>query len=176
MRTHTLFRAYIAVSVDGFIARPDGAVDWLDPFGEEDFGYNGFYADIGTVVMGRNSFDMVAGVSPWPYAGKASVVLSHQPAPKHAPPDVQFTDEGIGVLAKRLAKETPGDVWVMGGGDVIRQFIDTGKLDRLELFIIPILLGRGIRLFPDGTPSHKLSLRETRPYKSGVVGLTWSLP
>lgn len=169
------FRAYIASSLDGFIATADGGVDWLDPFNGLDYGYDAFYAEIGMVVMGRKSFDLAASVTPWTYAGKPSIVLSRRPAPGDVPPDTRFTDTPVAQLADELAGDAEGDIWVMGGGDVIRQFIDAGRLDRFELFVMPVLLGRGIRLFPDGAPTDRLTLQGARPYRNGVVGLTWRL-
>ncbi len=70
---------YIATSLDSFIATADGGVDWLEPFQAEDLGYSAFVATIGTIVMGRTTYEQIRGFGSWPYAGKRTVILSSLP-------------------------------------------------------------------------------------------------
>jgi dihydrofolate reductase len=142
------FRVYIAASVDGYIAEEDGSVSWLDAFDAADYGYNVFSATIATVVMGRTSFDQTLAFGTWPYAGMRSMVLTHRDPPDVSVPDCSFVSGSEETIASGLDKSGGGDVWVMGGADVIGQFLDAGRIDSLELFLMPVLLGRGIPTFP----------------------------
>lgn len=143
---------YIAMSLDGYIARPDGSVDWLhDVEGEGDNGYSDFYSQVGTVIMGRNTYEEVLKLTDeFPYAGKPCYVLTRTYKDDH--PYVSFTDEAIDTLIPRLRENSDGYVWLVGGGQLVQQFLNKGLIDELELYIIPKLIGEGIPLFPEGTP------------------------
>ncbi|MFQ5509245.1 MAG: dihydrofolate reductase family protein [Leptospirillia bacterium] len=169
------FRVYIAVSEDGFIADKDGSVGWLDPYADGDFGFADFFAEIHTVVMGRTSFDQVRTFGDWPYKGKRSVVLTRRAATAPEGEDVVFVNADARAVAKRarqgvIEAASAGDIWVMGGADVIRQFMDCGCVDIFEIFVIPVRLGRGISLFADGEAGPGLPLAGERKYGGGVVG------
>jgi len=142
---------YIAMSLDGYIAREDGTFDWLfDVEGEGDNGYAEFYGKVGTVVMGRATYDdVLAHLEEFPYADKPCYVLSRsRKAPdRHA----VFTDEELATLMPRLREQSEGDVWLVGGGQLVKQFIASGLLDVLYIAIIPKVLGAGLPLFPRGT-------------------------
>lgn len=142
---------YIAVSLDGYIARPNGAVDWLDDVeGDGDNGYSEFYIQVGTVVMGRKTYEEVLRLTDeFPYAGKACYVLSRKNHDHQ--PDVTFTDEELGSLVSRLKEQSDGYVWLVGGGQLVKQFLEKKLIDEIELYIIPKLIGEGIPLFPEGT-------------------------
>lgn len=168
----TLFRLYIAASVDGFIATPGGGVDWLAPYETEDFGWHAFIAAIGTVVMGRVSYDFVRAQGIWPYAGKRVVVLTSRPLGE-VPEGVKAWNGNVQPLADHLRGENRGDVWLMGGGRAIRPFLDAGLVDRIELFLVPLLLGEGIRLFEPSAQRLPLHLRRTVAHGCGVVQLVY---
>lgn len=142
---------YIATSLDGYIAKPDGSVDWLDDVEVDggDGGYSEFYSNVGTVVMGRLTYEVVLTLADnFPYANKPCYVLSRTP---QAPaPHVTFTDETINTLIPKLKKGSDGDVWLVGGGQLAAAFLQAGLLDELHIAIIPKVLGEGIPLFPKG--------------------------
>ncbi len=165
---------YIAVSVDGFIAPGDGSVAWLEPFQDvgHDYGYGEFMAGIATVVMGRRTYEQVLTFGEWPYAGKKSVVLTSRPLGPGAPEEVRAHGGDIGPLVEQLRGQQ-GDVWIDGGGEVVRPFVRAGALDRLELFVMPVLLGNGVRLFPDVDGATGLRLVDSHAYENGVVGLVY---
>ncbi|KOY14703.1 deaminase [Paenibacillus xylanivorans] len=147
---------YIAMSLDGYIARPDGSVDWLfDVEGDGgDNGYSEFYSTIGSVVMGRLTYEEVLKLSDeFPYADRPTYVLSRS---NQAPaPHVQFTDEAVENLISRLKQEFSGDIWIVGGGQLVQAVLEQQLLDEVEIAIIPKILGDGIPLFPTGTvPTH----------------------
>ena len=167
------FRAYLAVSLDGYIADPEGGVDWLTPFAESDSGYRGFLESVDTVVMGRRTYDRVRALGPWPYTGKRAVVLSREELPAGGKAKVErFTGE-VGELADGLIAEKGKDVWIAGGAQVVDQFLANGRLHRLELFVVPLLLGGGVPLFPTGDRRLPLSLEANHSFANGVVKLVY---
>lgn len=158
---------YIAASVDGYIARPDGGLDWLAPMmvPGEDYGYHAFFATIDALVMGRKTYEVALGFPEWPYAGKRVVVLTHRPIdPRHGE---ERYDGPLGALAEDLGKAGVQRVYV-DGGDVIRQFLDAGLVDDLTLSIIPVILGDGIPLFRAGR-ERWLQIEESRSFATGLV-------
>ena len=163
---------YIATSVDGYIARPDGGLDWLArvEVAGEDYGYAAFFAGVDALVIGRNTYDTVLGFGQWPYTGKRCVVLTHRPA---EPRDgVEFFAGEPGSLLERLALDGIRHVY-LDGGAVIRQCLAVGLVDELTLSLIPIVLGAGIRLFAGGEPELGLRLVECRSWPTGLVQLRY---
>ncbi len=172
----TPVRGFIAASLDGYIADRDGNLDWLTPFDGVDSGYAAFIAEIATVVMGRATYEAVR-VLPggWPYAGRRGLVLTSRPLPD-APVGVEAWTEGVPALIDHVRTQGDGAAWVVGGGALQAAFLAAGALDRLDLFVIPVLLGGGIPLFPpDVTPARRLALEETERYSNGMVRLRYAL-
>ncbi|ASR49256.1 deaminase [Paenibacillus kribbensis] len=154
---------YIAVSLDGYIALPDGSVDWLfDVKGDGgDNGYADFYDTVGTVLMGRLTYEEVLKLSDdFLYAGKPCYVLTRSLAKHEQAPHVTFTDEAMTELVPRLQEQAEGAVWLVGGGQLVQAFIQEGLLDKAIIAIIPKVLGQGIPLFPKGTLPSTFELKE----------------
>lgn len=153
---HPRCAAFLAVSLDGFIARPDGGLDWLTPF-QGEHGYQAFFSAVDTLLVGRATWEVVQGFPEWPFAGKRVAVLTHRPLEAgHG----ELTLEGApdAVLA-RLAAAGAGSVYVDGGA-VVSQFLAAGLLDELTVNLIPVVLGDGLRLFQGVLPERRLSLVE----------------
>ena len=166
--------AYIAASLDGFIATPDGSVAWLDAFQDQEYGYDEFLAGISTLVMGRATYDQVLRFGEWPYAGKICWVLSRRGI-ANPPPGVAVWTGDAASLAERLTT-LEGRVWVVGGGRLIAGLLAEGAITELDLFTMPVLLGRGIALFAGGhPPASPLRLMETRNWPNGVVRLRYAI-
>ncbi|WP_068781935.1 dihydrofolate reductase family protein [Paenibacillus sp. GM2] len=152
---------YLAISLDGYIARNDGSVDWLfDVEGDGgDNGYSKFYHTVGTVVMGRLTYDEVLKLADeFPYADKPCYILSRteQPPAPHA----TFTNEALDTLIPRLKADSEGNVWLVGGGQLAAAFLEAGLLDELHITLTPKILGEGIPLFPQGTVPSTLRLKQ----------------
>lgn len=170
------FKVYIAVSADGFIADADGGVDWLKPYeGGATASYEAFMKGVEAIVMGRRTYEQVLTFGPWPYQGKRVVVLTGQEGVKKAIPEVETFAGDVRVLAERLERECVGDVWVMGGAEAIHAFLRIGRVDAVELFVIPELLGGGVRLFLPGTPRSGLELLAHEPFPCGVMRLLYNI-
>jgi dihydrofolate reductase len=161
---------FIATSLDGFIAREDGALDWLPTDGGEPHGYDEFIATVDAIVIGRNTFETVLSFEAWPYGTKPVIVLSTNPKALRAP-DGAVCDMMTGTPAEvveRLSARGFEHLYV-DGGLTIQGFLEAGLIQRLIITRIPVLLGRGIPLF--GPLSHDVRLEHvsTRSYPSDMV-------
>jgi len=166
-------RLYAAVSLDGCLADAGGQVGWLTPFESQDYGMAGFLAEIGTVLTGRTTYDQVRGFGDWPYAGKRVVVLTRRPLDPEPPPGVEAAAGDVGAVVARLRAETAGDIWLLGGAALARDCLARGIVDTLELFVMPLTLGAGIRLFATQVLPRDWRLDAARPYPNGVVALAY---
>jgi dihydrofolate reductase len=161
---------FIGASVDGFIARADGRLDFLPAGGGEAHGYDEFFASIDVLVIGRNTFEIVAAFDEWPYGDKRVVVLSNRP--------LDFSDVKGATLeqmagrpaeiARCLAESGARHLYV-DGGITIQQFLSAGLVDRLVVTRVPVLIGEGIPLFGPLLEDIRLNHVETRAYQSGLV-------
>ena len=160
---------FIATSLDGFIARNDGSIDWLEAVQVEgeDYGYADFFAAIDVVVMGKNTWQTVLEFAEWPYAGKRVIVLAHTPG-EATHGEVFFSGD---VRDLDLDHQ---HVYV-DGGDVIRQFLGAGLVDALTISLIPVVLGSGRALFAGGV-EQRLQLVDSKAFASGLVQLRYALP
>lgn len=164
-----LFRAYMAVSADGFIARADGSVDWLHDYDPADFGYADFIAGIGHIVMGRASYEQARGFSEdWFYKDKPCTVVTSQTL-NDLPAGVQSRPADFTALAQELRQTvTAGDVWLFGGAQLWSGFLAARAVDRFELYVIPILLGAGQPLLAEAQDV-RLALHESETLTRGVI-------
>ena len=168
-------KLYIATSLDGYIARKNNSLDWLNalqvPEGE-DFGYGEFYSGIDTVLMGANTYKEVLsfGVD-WPYEDCKSYVISRHGGFDITTPKTERIEELDLQRVEELQKESQKGIWLVGGGQLINQFLLMEKIDRFVITIIPILLGEGIPLFPEGFKDVELELEKVESMDPGVVNL-----
>jgi dihydrofolate reductase len=161
--------AFLAVSLDGFIARADGSLDWLDPF-QEDHGYEAFFGSVDSVLVGRATWEVVAGFAAWPWTGKRVAVLTHRPLDaRHG--EVALSGAPAEALG-RLEAEGARCVYV-DGGSVVSQFLAAGLVDELTVNLIPIVLGGGVRLFQGALPERRFELASTQAFRSGLVQLRY---
>lgn len=164
---------FIATSLDGYIARENGGLDWLPAAGavseDIDNGYREFLASVDTCVMGRRTFEKVLTLGPWPYSGKRSVVLtSRSTGLAPLPNGAEFMGGAPEEIVRRLGERGATHLYV-DGGDTIRRFLEAGLIQRLVITRIPVILGAGIPLFgPVGRDIH-LQHVATRSYPSGFV-------
>jgi len=165
--------AFIACSLDGYIARPDGTLDFLATVerANEDYGFAEFFGSVDALLIGRNTYETALGFAEWPYAGKRCVVLTHRETPSvHGE---QFFAGEPAALLEQLALSGAQRLYVDGGA-VIREFLQQGLIDDLTLSIVPVLLGTGIPLFGSELPEQKLRLESSKAYESGLVQLRYA--
>lgn len=163
---------YIATSLDGYIARADGSVDWLSMVDnqETDYGYADFYARVDAIAMGSRTYEQILDFDQWPYAGKQVFVFTHRPLEAVAQ-DVTFTEESPAEFVSGLDSAGVRTLWLVGGGDLVASFIEHRLIDEYIVSIIPIVLGDGIPLFKGPLPEQRLELLESTDYASGLVQL-----
>jgi dihydrofolate reductase len=170
-----LFRAYLAVSADGFVARADNSVDWLHDYDPAEFGYAEFMAGIGSIVMGRSSYEAARSLSgDWLYGEKRAYVVTGRPL-ADPPPRTETRPADFAALAAELRGQSDGDVWLYGGPKLWAGFLDAGALDRFELYVVPVLIGEGIPLLPPQRRDRMLRLLESEPLSRGVAKLVYAV-
>jgi dihydrofolate reductase len=159
---------FVGTSVDGFIARRDGRFDFL-PEEPEAHGYDEFMASVDTIVLGRNTFELVMSFGSWPYPkSKRVVVLSSRPVELPAKQNVvQLSGDPNEIVAKLEAMGA--QQLYVDGGDTVQRFLRAGRIDRLIITRVPVLIGDGISIF--GALPHDVRLRHvaTRSFPSGLV-------
>jgi dihydrofolate reductase len=173
---------YIATSADGYIARPDGDVEWLNRRPSKmDYGMRAFYRTIDTILWGRKTYDWLLNY----YRKKrmkegmfdtqvVNYVFSRKP-PKRAAPGVQFVSEPVKPFARRLRGMRGKHIWMMGGGELIASFLDAGEIDEFDIHVMPTLIGEGIPLI---APRHRdiaLRLLLVKKFADGVVRLRYGV-
>jgi len=155
-------KLFIASTLDGYIATKDDNLDWLfEVEGDGDNGYSEFYQSIDIIIMGKNTYDWLKSEQPdsWPYSGKECYVFTHkkQSNTNH----VKFIE--VSNLID-FSQKLIGNVWVVGGGNLIKDFLENHLIDEIQVTIAPVLLGDGIPLFPTGNYAEKLELIKTKTY------------
>jgi len=165
---------FIGTSVDGFIARPNGDLDFLPVGGGEPHGYNEFFAAIDALVIGRNTYEIVLGFPEWPYGEKRVIVLSTHPldfsklhaANPHANVE-QMSGEPKAIVCQ-LESRGIRHAYI-DGGITVQRFLRAGLIQRLIITRVPVVIGQGIPLF--GTLPHDIRLKHlaTQSYASGLV-------
>lgn len=169
IETYMKASVFIATSLDGFIARKDGALDWL-PHDPEPHGYDEFIATVDAIVIGRKTFETVLTFDAWPYGTTPVTVLTSTPSARTAPPGAvcDFMTGSPSEIVERLSARGLTHLYV-DGGITIQRFLNSGLIQRVIITRIPVLLGEGIPLF--GPLRHDIRLGHvgTRAFPSGMV-------
>ncbi len=179
----TRVRAYLAMSLDGFVAGPDDALDWLEPRGfgavpiaagswadapDDALDFAGFLAEVGCIVMGRRTYDIAESFPEWPYGDVPMIVATHRPLAGR--PSVRAASGGVaGILATARALAGTSDVY-LDGATMVREALDAGLLDELVVTIVPTVLGEGIALFA-GASRTEMTVERVSRYGDGLVQL-----
>lgn len=173
-------RVYMGCSFDGFIAGPDHDTSWLD----DSYGapgdlkpdpdvltFNDFMSDVGAILMGRSTYDIVEKLGQWHYGETPVVVATHRLLEPVAT-KIETADGPIEDLIQR-AKDRAGDKDVyLDGGDLVRQVLNAGLVDEITVTMLPVLLGKGVRLFDDLSSRTKLQFASHRPHEGGFLQVT----
>ena len=164
---------FLAASLDGFIARADGGLDWLARVErpDEDYGSKAFFASVDTIIMGRKTYDVGVGFEPWPYARMRCVVVTSDTT-KPSRHGETFHAGELGTLLDQLGAEGAKHVYI-DGGTVVAQALRAGLVDEITVSIIPLLLGEGTPLAPRIGADVPLELVAHRAYPSGLVQLVY---
>jgi dihydrofolate reductase len=170
---------YIGISLDGYIAGPNDETEWMDPYGEVEYGFNDFLNTVGAIIMGRRSYEI--GVekgwfSQYNYGSPIIVVSKNVPAEISADGEFTFVFEGIEAALAR-AREVAGskNVYIYGGANLAVQYLQAGLIDEITLGVMPILLGDGIRLFERVGKPVELELLDSQTFDKSLVLLRYSV-
>jgi dihydrofolate reductase len=174
-------KLYSAMSLDGFIAGPNGEIGWLDEPGRdgandepaaqgssgEDYGYQEFYDSVDTTLMGMETYRLISNFDEFPYENKTNFVFTRSQRP-HAQ-YVSFVSDDIAGFTRGL-KEQPGrDIWLVGGGQVSAVMLNEGLIDEMILTVFPLVIGNGIPVFAPSALLHRLSTVSCETYDSGLI-------
>jgi dihydrofolate reductase len=172
--TRPRLSVFIATSLDGYIASPDGSLDWLhEAAGDgQDYGYDAFIADVDALAMGRGTYDHIAAIDPLPFGARPVYVFTHRPPA--ARDGVTFWSPGVDEAIEAWTRSGFRRVYVDGGA-LIRSFLAVDAIDDLTITVAPVVLGAGIPLFRAELPRVDLVLEESRSFPSGMVRLRYAV-
>src|SRR5262245_2132646 len=161
----------LGVSLDGYISRPDGAVDFL--FRPRDYApaHAAVFKRIDAAILGRKTYDVAVRMG-GSFGSLAAHVMSRT-VPAGQRGGVSFTSRSPAALVRDLRKRAGKDIWLMGGGELARAFLRADLVDEMYLGVVPVLLGEGIPCFPGGFPQRDFALVENRSYSKGLVALRY---
>lgn len=161
---------YIAASLDGYIARTNGDLDWLDvmQMEGEDYGYNAFVSTIDTVIIGRKTYEKVLEMGfEYPHKDKISYVITRKVKPQEE--NIHFYSGDLVDLVLQLKQEEGGNIYCDGGAEIVNALMSKHLIDEYIISIIPVFLGEGIRLFKGNLSEQKLQLLSCKSFPSGLV-------
>ncbi|ROQ24277.1 dihydrofolate reductase family protein [Gallaecimonas pentaromativorans] len=170
MSTRPVVTLYIAISLDGYIAGPKGQLEWLAQVETpgEDYGYSAFVAGVDGLIMGRNTYEEVLTLGAWPYEGKPVYVLTSTDNLQGGPVS-PFTGSAAELLQGLEGQHR--QLWLVGGGQTLKGFLDAGLVDEVILSLIPVTLGEGIPLFLPTGRQQQWQLAGIKTFDSGLVQL-----
>lgn len=163
---------YIAISLDGYIAKPDGEISWLSEVEKEgeDYGYHKFIQTVDSVILGRKTYDKVLSFGiPFPHRDKECFVITHQSKPHIG--KINFYNGELKKLIDTLKRQKGKNIFVDGGAEIVNALMKENLIDEFIISTIPIFLGNGIKLFQDNRPEINLQLVKTKSFDSGLVQL-----
>ena len=164
---------YVGISLDGYIAAPDGGVSWLDPYADARAGFAPFIKTIGSMIMGRTTYDKAIADGYADFGSLPSYVVTHRPFTPPSPSIIPYTGD-LRELVAQLRARHPKNIWLMGGGVLTKAFQEADLIDIWSVAFVPTLIGKGLPMFPAQVfPARRLRLMKTHTYPSGVVELRY---
>jgi dihydrofolate reductase len=164
----------LGISLDGYIARRNGAVDFLFmPKDYADSSFGQFFTTIDTAIMGRKTYDIAQKMGGASYGPKIAMYVYSRKRPAGERDGVTFTRQSPAGLIRRLRQRAGKHIWLMGGGELAREFLKADLVDELYIGIVPVLLGEGIPLFPSRFPQRNFALIENKTFSKGLISLRY---
>ena len=163
---------FIAMSLDGYISKPDGDISFLDEMNQEgeDYGYTAYIESVDTILLGRKTYDKILSMGvDSPYGDREVYVLTRN-AREHSGKTVFYSDD-LRALVYDLKNKPGKNIYCDGGAEIIQQLLQAELIDQLTISIIPVILGSGIRLFDKIYPEQKLTLLESKSFTKGLTQL-----
>ncbi len=168
---------YSAASIDNFIARADGDIDWLNAteysIPDEDYGYKEFYDSIDTILMGNNTYKQLMSFNlPFPYPDKKNYVFSRTDTLEDNK-NAEFVSGDIASFVQNLKEGKGSDIWLVGGGQLNTILLNNNLIDKIILTVVPVILGSGIPLFAGNSLIQKFHLMSCRSFSNGFIQLAY---
>jgi dihydrofolate reductase len=162
---------HIATSADGYIARPDGDLEWLTsrPAPQGFYGMDAFMRSVDTKILGRKTYEASRRLGARFDSKDRTIVFSRHAPPPDAPSGVEFVREAIGPFVDRLRAEPGKDIWLMGGGEIIASFLDERAIDEFVVSVVPVFIGAGISLIARHHLYVPLELLSVEHFENGLV-------
>jgi dihydrofolate reductase len=168
---------YIAMSLDGYIAKPNDNLDFLSIVEKEgeDYGYAEFIATVDAVIVGRKTYDKVISMGyDFPHTDKDAYILTRTPRPPVG--NVKFYTDDLTVLVNKLKSGKGKNIFCDGGAEIVNELLKSDLIDECIISVIPILVGNGTRLFKDERPEQKLELVSVKSFDTGLIQLHYRRP
>jgi dihydrofolate reductase len=164
---------HIGTSADGYIARPDGDLEWLTsrPAPKGFYGMDAFMKTVDTKVLGRKTYDISLRLGAKFDPNNPTIVFSRHPPTADIPSGVEFVSDAIGPYVSRLREQTGKDIWLMGGGEIIASFLDAQAIDEFVISVAPVFIGEGIPLIARRHRHAPLELQSVERFEDGLVQL-----
>lgn len=171
-------KLYIATTLDGYIAKNDGNLDWLHDLpntNQSDFGYGEFISGIDTLIMGRSTYDAIIGFGiEWPYKDSITYVVSQNKDLVLSSPNTHLLNELSAEQIDQIKNSSTKGIWLVGGGQLVSHFLELRLIDEMILSIVPKLIGSGIPLFPPIQTEQDFILTRTESFENGLVSLHYT--
>jgi dihydrofolate reductase len=169
---------HIGTSADGYIARPDGDLEWLTsrPAPKGFYGMDAFMKSVDTKLLGRKTYEASLRMGAKFDSKDRYIVFSRHPRPADAPSGVEFVNGGIGQFVGRLREQPGKDIWLMGGGELIASFLDERAIDEFVISVAPVFIGDGIPLIARRHRHVHLELQSVERFEDGLVQLRYRVP
>jgi dihydrofolate reductase len=161
----------LGISIDGYIARLDGTFDFL--FMPRDFSMAEFFASIDTGIMGRKTYDVAKAQGGGSFGPKIKTYVLSRTLPPGEREGMTFVNVSPQTLVEEIRQRKGKDIWLMGGGEIARDFLKADLVDELHLGVVPVLLGEGLPLFPSGFPHRNFELIENKTFSRGLISLKY---
>lgn len=170
-------KLYIATSLDGKIAKPNGSVEWLESIpnpDNSDYGYTKFYESIDTTIQGYNTYNQIIGWGiEFPYSGKKNYVITRKQGLSNTE-HVDFISSDHIKFIQQLKEEEGKDIWLVGGGQLNTMLLEANLIDEIQLFVMPVVLTAGIDMFAATPKEGSLKYIDSKVYSNGVVALKYA--
>ena len=178
MNKHRNVIVHIAASADGYIARPDGDIDWLTarPAPKGFYGMGEFVKTVDTKLIGRKTYDKSLTMGAKFESKDRTIIFSTKPAPTDIPKGVEFVSGPIGPFISDLKKQPGKDIWLMGGGELIASFLDENAIDEFVISVVPVFIGDGIPLIARRHRHTLMNLQSVERFDDGLVQLRYRIP
>lgn len=169
-----LIHLYIATTLDGYIARADGAIDWLTSIDENntDYGYASFYDSVDAIMMGSTTYELIRSFGPWPYEDKPAFVFTRRSL-QSTLPNIYFVSGDPQQVISSTAFSQFKRVWLVGGSALVASFQKKNLIDEYLLTVLPVVLGHGLRLFSSPIAEQWLALKACNQFAGGVLQLQY---